>query len=150
MQIRRKQPKSAGAAVARPPKGGLGEPVTPAGALEGAEGGDAVDYAHSELGIRRHGALARLEHRFGAVWHIRHEATGWYFSRRDGSGLMPELKAPDELQAAMLMSGQNVVRRHIPRALAAADGRARLLHGARARARRQSTGRQVANEQLWD
>lgn len=88
-----------------------------------------MDYAHSELGIRRQEALARLEQRFGDVWHIRHEAAGWYLSRRDGSGLMPELKAPGELQAAVLMSGQNVVRRHIPRALASADGRARLLHG---------------------
>jgi hypothetical protein len=107
-----------------------------------------MDYAHSELGIRRQKALPRLEHRFGAVWKIRHEAAGWYFSRRDGSGLMPELKAPDELQAAALMNGQNVVCRHLPRALAAADGRARLLHGAGTRG--QSTGRQMANEQLWD
>jgi len=134
--------------VARPPKAGLAGPVTSAESLGPAEGGDVVDYAHSELGIRRQGALTRLEDRFGALWHIRHEAPGWYFRRRDGSGLMPELKAPDELQAAVLMAGQNVVRRHVPRALAGADGRARLLPGAETRAR-ESTGCQIANGQLW-
>ena len=83
-------------------------------------------YEASQLGIARREALARLEYRFGAVWAIRHEATGWYFSRRDGSGLMPELHAPDEPQAAVLMSGQDIVHRHIPRALAPVDGFARL------------------------
>jgi hypothetical protein len=91
-----------------------------------------------------------LEHRFGVVWRIRFEAAGWCLSRRDGSGLMPALVAPDELQAAMLMAGQDVLCRQIPRAVAAADGRARLLRGAGVRGQGQSVGRQVTNERLWD
>jgi hypothetical protein len=136
--------------VSRPPKGCLDKAVSQAAALGTAEGGDVVGCAHSGVGAGRRAALARLEHRFGAVWRIRYEAVGWSLSRRDGSGLMPALKAPDELQAAMLMAGQDMLCRHIPGALAAADGQARLLRGAEARAREQSTGRQMANEQVWD
>jgi hypothetical protein len=115
-----------------------------------AEGGDVVGCAHSGAGDGRRAALARLEHRFGVVWRIRYEAVGWCLSRRDGSGLMPALVAPDELQAAMLMAGQDVLCRHVPRAVAAADGRARLLRGAGVRGQGQSTGRQVTNGRLWD